>query len=62
MTYDVTNQQSLLNIRGWLSDLDDMTQVVVVGNKCDLIKGNIMNTLKVKSNLIRSIINSKNVE
>ena len=25
MTYDVTNQQSLLNIRSWLSDLDDMT-------------------------------------
>ena len=39
MTYDVTNQQSLLNIRSWLSDLDDMTQVVVVGNKSDLVKG-----------------------
>lgn len=38
MTYDVTNQQSLLNIRSWLSDLDDMTQVVVVGNKSDLVK------------------------
>ena len=39
MTYDVTRQASLLNIRNWLSDLDEMTQVVVVGNKCDLIKG-----------------------
>lgn len=39
MTYDVTRQASLLNIRNWLSDLDEMTQVVVVGNKCDLVKG-----------------------
>ena len=43
MTYDVTKQASLLNIRNWLSDLDEMTQVVVVGNKCDLVKGFIKN-------------------
>ena len=48
MTYDVTKQASLLNIRNWLSDLDEMTQVVVVGNKCDLVKGLIKSLLQVK--------------
>ena len=47
MTYDVTKQASLLNIRNWLSDLDEMTQVVVVGNKCDLVKGLIESLLQV---------------
>lgn len=38
LIYDITNAQSLLNVRRWLSDLDDMTQVVIVGNKVDLVK------------------------
>lgn len=46
MTYDVTKQASLLNIRNWLSDLDEMTQVVVVGNKCDLVKGFVIKWLQ----------------
>ena len=54
MTYDVTRQASLLNIRNWLSDLDEMTQVVVVGNKCDLVKG--------KSDYILDIMHDLNQE
>ncbi|CAG5083018.1 Oidioi.mRNA.OKI2018_I69.PAR.g10258.t1.cds [Oikopleura dioica] len=42
LVYDVTNTQSLLNVRRWLNDLDDITQKMIVGNKVDLAKDRLV--------------------
>ncbi len=43
LMYDVTNEQSFLNIRGWLESVkagvDDTCVMCLVGNKIDLYGG-----------------------
>ena len=42
LLYDVSNEQSFMNVRSWMSDIEDQTSdsynvpVIVVGNKIDL--------------------------
>ncbi|EFC49341.1 rab family small GTPase [Naegleria gruberi] len=53
LTYDVTDEQSFLNIRNWMKNIEehaaDNVNKMLIGNKCDLIEKKIVETERGQS-------------
>lgn len=52
--YDVTEMESFNNVKQWLNEIDryanDSVCKLLVGNKCDLVEGKVVDTSTAKVN------------
>jgi len=48
LVYDITDEQSFLNIRNWIRNIEqhasDSVQKILIGNKCDMVDDRVITT------------------
>jgi Ras-related protein Rab-8A len=53
LVYDVTDEQSFNNIRNWIRNIEqhaaDNVDKILIGNKCDMVQGKVVETAKGQS-------------